>query len=172
MQRRRPRRLPRATPGPRTLERTASNPEPRVPAPAFRQASSRFARLQSQLVFADSPPSLCRRLVRFAQPPVAVVEARRPFLELPLTLLHAPNLRRCALDCVGSLALASLDPRNSLRQPRSPFVEVRSDAIERALAVVETKCTSLQHGDPLLRLAHVTRLVGELRLVDRQFRRT
>src|SRR6478672_3584881 len=171
MQRRTPRRLPRATPEPRTLERTASNPAARVAAPAFRHASSRFARLQPQLVFADSPSSLCQRLVCFAQPPVAVVEAHRPFLELLLTLLDAPYLRRCTLDRIGSLALPSLDPRNSLCQPRSPFVEVRSGAIQRALTLVETKCTLLQHGDPFLRLAHVTQLVRELPLLDRQFRR-
>src|SRR3954467_7159343 len=124
MQRRTPRRLRRGTPGLRKLERTASNPAARVAVPAFRQASSGFARLQPQFVFADSPPSLGQRLVRFAQPPVTVVEARRALLELLLTLLHAPNLRRCALDLLGSLALSSLDTRNGLRQPGSAFVEV------------------------------------------------
>src|SRR3954451_8102395 len=124
MQRRTLRRLRRATPAPRTLERTASNPGARVAVPVFRQASSGFARLQPQLVFADSPSSLGQRLVRFAQPPVTVVEACRALRELLLTLLHAPTLRRRALDLLGSLALSSLDTRNGLRQPGSALVEV------------------------------------------------
>src|SRR5580765_3211171 len=81
------------------VRRTRIRPTPRRRV----AASTRLLRQEPELVFANAPPPFCEPLVSLGQPPVTVVEARRPVVELLLAPLNAPYLRGCTLDLLGRL---------------------------------------------------------------------
>src|SRR6188472_144025 len=100
------------------VRRTRIRPTPRRRVAAL----TRLLRQESDLVFANAPPPFREPLVSLGQPPVTVVEPRRPVVELPLAPFDTPHLRGRTFGLLCRLGLARLDLRDRLRQPNATFL--------------------------------------------------
>ena len=96
----------------------ASDPTPRRRVAAL----NRLLRQDPDFVFANAPPPFREPLVSLGQPPVTVVEARRPVVELLLAPFDTSYLRGRTFGLFCRLDLARLDLRDRLRQPNATFL--------------------------------------------------
>jgi hypothetical protein len=126
--------------------------------------------LEAELFVANPLAPFGQLFLGRAEAAVPVVEPRGPVVELLLAPLDAAHLHCSMLELFDSLDLASLDLRDRFCEPRATFIQLGGDAVQLALACIESLRAVLQPVDSLFALTYIAKLVRELRLLLRDLR--